>query len=66
MDKKYIISIFVLLLQIGLVTIREIWVFPKNVNLIISSIQVIASLIILLCVASHKTDGSSTGDGSVS
>lgn len=54
MNKKYIISILLLLMQIGLVIAREIWAFPQNVNITISSIHVIASLIIVVCVVSQK------------
>ena len=53
MNKKHIIPIL-LLIQTGLVILREIWSFSKNVNIVISSIQVIASLIIFLCVVSPK------------
>ena len=55
MNKKYIIPILLLLLlQILLIISREIWSFPKNVNIVISSFHVIASLIILLWVVSFK------------
>ena len=54
MNKKLIVPILLLLVQIGLVVVREIWTFSKNVNIVISSIHVLASLIILLCVVFPK------------
>ena len=54
MNKKHIISILLLLLQLGLVIAREMWSFSNNANIFISTIHVIASLIIVLCIASQK------------
>lgn len=54
MNKKYIIPMLLLVVQTGLVVVREIWAFPKGVNIVISSIHVIASVIILLWIVSLK------------
>ena len=52
--KKMIIPILLLLLQILLIISREIWSFPKSVSIVISSVNLIAALIILLWVISIK------------
>lgn len=54
MRKEYVIAIILLLLSVGMLVVREIWTFSRNISIVLSTVQLILSVCIFLCIVSTR------------